>query len=1016
MLGKAFKLLLEISGVLFAGLLIAIIAIAWRLTNGPIPLDFAQEIIQESLSPPGSSYHMKIGKPTLTWKGWDRVFDITVENVELTDQNSKSIATAPTILVRLSISALMYGLAAPVRITLNHPKIHFSEGSLGADNKKSKTSVALSTFLKRISDPSALDQRMAYFKTLEIRNGTLIGHHLNPSSNLTFQNLNANLSIENNVTHLNAKAIVKYKKHSTTMALSLQHQHELNKLDGSYAFNQLSMQLVNYWLPKFANKISTTSAIDGKIFFELTPLFEFSLLSGTITLPDGSLSIPGIFPSQVFYDSLVMEARYDALADLISVENINLIDKNVSISGNAQLQNISKIANLNLKASVENLPVKKLNLFWPPSLGISARDWVLNNLNDGIVERAEVHISGTVDPNTFSNLKLTDVHGSIDFNGITAHYFKPLIPARLAGGRAIFDNAKFEINISEGHIEDLEISGSNIQFLNLDTNNEKAEINVVARGSVQTALKILQDKALKMAKHANLKALEAQGQFDTHIQFAFPLTNSLTLDQVHFSGLANLKQVVLPDLINGRSFNKGKLTIDLNRDGIKIEGDGLIDGQPAAVIQEESFSGNSNLRRRKRLKTIIDDLSLHQIYLPKAIEIEGSIAIDAQFSENISDQSEISALIDLRDAKLKIKPINWIKPAGAAGRIRFSLELQNDMPRRLTSASLIAGNLGVDLTAEFDGVEWKPRFIQIDRMVLSNSEINGRVDLLNNGHYHGTLYGTHLDTKHFLGEGFHGSETTSPPFTIEGRFDEIQIGDLPPIKQTQVVLRHDGVELNNVRVKGLVNQEPVQITYAVQNNIPRFALEAQQAGQVLAGFDITNSVKEGTLNVLGQIETDSNILDLSIKDFGLVNAPILARVLNAASLVGLVSTLRGRGIQFEKLNAQMRIDDSEIKIIDAFAFGPSLGVSAQGLINRLNQEVNISGMIVPAYGLSRLIDQIPFLGRILTGGEKEGLLAAEYFVRGSLEKPTVTVNPLTAFTPGFLRALVSATKRSKSKR
>jgi hypothetical protein len=30
-------------------------------------------------------------------------------------------------------------------------------------------------------------------------------------------------------------------------------------------------------------------------------------------------------------------------------------------------------------------------------------------------------------------------------------------------------------------------------------------------------------------------------------------------------------------------------------------------------------------------------------------------------------------------------------------------------------------------------------------------------------------------------------------------------------------------------------------------------------------------------------------------------------------------------------------------------------------------------------------------------------------VRGSLDSPTVTVNPLTAFAPGFLRALVKTT-------
>ena len=48
---------------------------------------------------------------------------------------------------------------------------------------------------------------------------------------------------------------------------------------------------------------------------------------------------------------------------------------------------------------------------------------------------------------------------------------------------------------------------------------------------------------------------------------------------------------------------------------------------------------------------------------------------------------------------------------------------------------------------------------------------------------------------------------------------------------------------------------------------------------------------------------------------------------------------------------------------------------------------------------------------LLTGGEKEGLLAAEYLIGGTREEPQVTVNPLTAFTPGFLRAFVKATRK-----
>jgi hypothetical protein len=43
---------------------------------------------------------------------------------------------------------------------------------------------------------------------------------------------------------------------------------------------------------------------------------------------------------------------------------------------------------------------------------------------------------------------------------------------------------------------------------------------------------------------------------------------------------------------------------------------------------------------------------------------------------------------------------------------------------------------------------------------------------------------------------------------------------------------------------------------------------------------------------------------------------------------------------------------------------------------------------------------------LLLGGEGQGLFAANYRVAGSAADPQVSVNPLSALTPGFLRRLL----------
>ena len=109
--------------------------------------------------------------------------------------------------------------------------------------------------------------------------------------------------------------------------------------------------------------------------------------------------------------------------------------------------------------------------------------------------------------------------------------------------------------------------------------------------------------------------------------------------------------------------------------------------------------------------------------------------------------------------------------------------------------------------------------------------------------------------------------------------------------------------------------------------------------------------------------TKTNIL---IENFGVKDAPLFTQILNATSLVGLVNTLRGKGIRFQTLRADVDFTPNKIEIKDSFASGTSLGISTEGAIDRNSDQISIKGMIVPAYILNRIIDQIPVVGRILT--------------------------------------------------
>ena len=62
--------------------------------------------------------------------------------------------------------------------------------------------------------------------------------------------------------------------------------------------------------------------------------------------------------------------------------------------------------------------------------------------------------------------------------------------------------------------------------------------------------------------------------------------------------------------------------------------------------------------------------------------------------------------------------------------------------------------------------------------------------------------------------------------------------------------------------------------------------------------------------------------------------------------------------------------------------------------------------------LTGALDSIPLIGDILSGGKGEGILAMTFKVRGSLDEPVFTVNPLSLLAPGILRKIFSGRNKS----
>jgi hypothetical protein len=115
--------------------------------------------------------------------------------------------------------------------------------------------------------------------------------------------------------------------------------------------------------------------------------------------------------------------------------------------------------------------------------------------------------------------------------------------------------------------------------------------------------------------------------------------------------------------------------------------------------------------------------------------------------------------------------------------------------------------------------------------------------------------------------------------------------------------------------------------------------------------------------------------------------------------------MQGPGLGFSQLVVPFRLTDDTLEIADARAFSPSLGLTAKGRIDLGAEQLDMQGTIVPAYFFNSLLGNIPLVGKLFSPERGGGVFAASYTLRGPLDDPEVSVNPLAALTPGFLRGL-----------
>ncbi|MDA8584659.1 DUF3971 domain-containing protein [Rhodobacteraceae bacterium] len=718
---------------------------------------------------------------------------------------------------------------------------------------------------------------------------------------------------------------------------------------------------------------------------------------GQLRVEELSYNGGGVFAAPVSFDDIRADARLRL--DPFSVEIAQLVIDNEGVplraSGQVEARQGRWIATIDAKT--KSLQKDRVLELWPLGLAPVTRDWLTENLKDGVVLNPAAGVR-------FETGGDVDISLSFEFDEARAKFLSELPELTSVAGRATMLDYDFTLSIEEGGVtastgEWLDASGSVFKVEDTRPKPALAEIVVNAQGPLTAALTVLNNRPLRIMERANRSPDIANATASARAVVRLPLARDIPDDGVTYDVVARLTNVTSDKLVEDRVLSSPDLLVLANQDGISVDGTVRLDGVPLTATWEQPFKeGAKNGGIVKGQVTLSDGtIAAFGVGLPRGL-LSGSTEANYTLTLPIDQPSELELTSNLVGLGLSIPSINWRKGRGSSGSLATRVTL-NDVPK-VEAFSVDAAGLSLDGTLDFSANGF--RRARFSKARIGNW-LNSSVTLTPgaNGTAIGINGGT-FDLRRFeSGSGSSGGSSSRDAGTIEINLDRLIVTDSIALGAVRGQLRRGAGGLRGEFEARVNNGTPIKGQLTPANGGTAVRISSNNAAGVIRDAGLTENGQFGELELdltpvsgapAGNYDGRFNIKDMRIR-----NAPLMADLLDAISVIGVLDQLNGPGIKFSNIDGRFRLTPQRLQLLQAAAVGPSIGISGDGFYNLASKQLDFRGVISPVYFLNGI-------GSIFTR-RGEGLFGFNYRVSGGANNPKIAVNPLSILTPGMFREI-----------
>lgn len=759
-------------------------------------------------------------------------------------------------------------------------------------------------------------------------------------------------------------------------------------------FDELSV--VSAWI---------TGEMVGQAFLGINDTGGLEDLVGQFRTSTLTANPNNLYPEAIAIDSAEMDFRLSLDPFRLNVGQSVFRDKGQTLYAHGTLAAEPAGWSYSFDAQMDGLLPERLLAVWPEGVKPRTRDWVTKNLLEGRLRNLDAVVRDTpeTEPNVFVGFA---------YEGAVVRYARnlPLI-THASGTASLFDN-RFVATVDQGQVEApqggiVDVAGTS--FIIPDVTAGQGAPGVVrleTKGSVTAMLSLLDQPPLSMMQKAGRVPTVADGQLQVAGTLAMPLRRGLKPPDFTFNMSGTASKVVSTTLIEDRTLEADTLRLNADNRGVTISGPGTLDGVGFDVVWNKPLGG------LPQPSTLVGSLELSErtieafrIGLPAGMvtgQGSGRISLGLPVGGGAPSFRLESDMTGLR---ISAPPIKWSKSASTPGTLTVAGvlgekprvdDLSIDAPGLRATGNITLSQAGGLERARFDDVR-------------VGGWMQGPVDLVGRGSGASPAVVVRGGTLDLRQADFGGDSTQDG--TQQGRAAQ---GDRPVTLVLERLQITDTIALTDVdglfNLAGGLDGEfdarvnggaPIRGQVLPQKGRSAIRITSDDAGGVAASAGILKQARGGALSLtllpVGDASFDGT---LKVTETSIQDAPSIAALLNALSIVGLLDEMGGSGIRFKEVEAAFRLTPSTMVLTQASAVGPSMGLSMDGSFDVTNSTLDMRGVISPIYLLNGI-------GSIFTR-KGEGLIGFNYRLSGPSSAPKVTVNPMSVLTPGVFRELFRA--------